>query len=152
MKHFYFKDCSHETVLTDAMKAMIPPETEEVHLSSCGLIHSIPSHFCDGLSKLEGIVIVNVTKITSTTFAGLDCLKYLSINFSNSKELTIEKEAFSTLKKLKRLYLNGISKSGIPEDLLDGHLQVKVDGVLIRDAASDDDVTTAEGVSVFGYV
>ena len=84
MKHFHFKDCSHETVLTDAMIAMIPPETEEVHLTSCDLIHSIPGHFCNGLSKLEGLVIANITKITSTTFAGLDCVKaagFLTMKF-----------------------------------------------------------------------
>ena len=148
MKHFHFKDCSHETVLTEKMIAMIPPETEEVHLSSCRLMHSIPAHFCNGLSKLDGLVIANITKITSTTFAQLDCLKYLSINFSDSNKLTIEHGAFDGLKKLKRLYLNGISKSAIPEDLLDGHIQLVVDGVEIQGAASDDDVTTAEGTLV----
>ena len=81
----------------------------------------------------------------------MDCVKYLSINFSNSKELTIEHGAFDGLKKLKRLYLNGISQSAIPEDLLDGHIQLVVDGVVMQGAAPDDDVTTAEGTSVSGY-
>ena len=151
MKHFHFEDCSHETVLTEEMKVMIPPETEEVHLSSCRLIQSIPGHFCHGLSKLEGLVIVNITIITNTTFAGLDCLKYLSINFSDSNKLTIEHGSFDGLKMLKRLYLNGISKLAIPEDLLDGHFQLVVDGVEIQGASSDDDVTTVEGRSVSDY-
>ena len=93
----------------------------------------------------------NITNITSRTFAGLDCVEFLSIYFSNGIELIIEYGAFDSLKKLKMLDLNGISKSALPEDLQDGHIQVKVEGVLIRRATSEDDVTTAEGTSVSDY-
>ena len=151
--HSIFKDCSHEPVLKDEMKAMIRPETVVVQLDSCGF-HSIPDDVCDGLPNLEEAVMrVNSNKVTEKTVAGFYCVKYLTI-YTVVSNSTIEDGAFGGLKKLENLYLNGISMSDIPEDLLNGPIPskvLKVDGILIRGPASDNDITTAKGTSTSGH-
>ena len=150
MNHFHFENCSDETVLTDAMIAMIPEEAEEVHLTSCPRVASIPSNVCDGHPKLEGIVMNIFNRITNKTFDRPDCVKYLTINFSDGRNAIIEREAIDTFNKLKRLYLNGIPKSRIPAYLLDGHIPLVVDEEVLPVKVSFD-VTIPEGTSVSGY-
>ena len=143
MNEFYFEDCLHETVLTDEMVAMIPRETEVLNLSACPRISSITNNVCDGHPNLDSIVMTYVMRITKTTFGVTDCVKYLNINFSQSANSIIEYGASKSFKKLKNLYLWGISKSNLPADILDGRFQVYLDGVLVAPASHD--VTTAEG-------
>ena len=150
MKEFHFEDCSYETTLTDEMMAMIPWEAEELNLSACPLISSITNPVCDGHPNLKGIILRNMTRITNATFGRMDCVKYLHINFSRSKKSIIEHGAFKNFEHLQNLYLNGISKSDLPADILDGRFQVQVDGDVIPSASSHD-VTTAKGTSVSGH-
>ena len=148
MKEFHFEDCLHETTLTDEMVAIIPTDAEEVNLSACPLISSITNPVCGGHPNLKGIIMRNMTRITNATFGRMDCVKYLHINFSRSKNSIIEHGAFKSFKNLKNLYLNGISKSSLPVDILDGRFQVQVDGDVILPASYD--VTTLEGTSLSG--
>ena len=146
-KDIRFKDCLHETALIPEMVAKIDRhrEAEGINLLTCVNISSITNNLCDGHPDFKKITMAMNTRITNATFCIMDCVEYVHIIFSGS-DFVIEQGAFKSFKNLKILYLEGIAKSSLPADLLDGRFKVYLDGVLVSPASHD--VTTAEGTSL----
>ena len=136
------------TQLSDTLKRMIPKDIVKFDCSNRP-IKFLPLHFFAEFQYLTDIILTDtlISKLPSNAFTGLSNLRFLDL--SNSPVKIIEEGSFDYLKKLKELWLPGITMKRIQPALVDGlpelEFLVRPDGIKEYRGARND-FTTAAGM------